>query len=121
MREFLARIKAALRRSSALLSEPLSECCVGQARVDFTTRQVLRDGSEESLTRYENDLLRFLALHRGEAVSRARILKEVWGADVPSGSRTVDNCVARLRAKIEPDPSRPRYLLTLHGSGYKLA
>jgi DNA-binding response OmpR family regulator len=60
-------------------------------------------------------------MNRGQPVSRARILQEVWRLDSSAETRTVDNCVRRLRAKIEPIPDEPRHILTVHGTGYKLA
>jgi DNA-binding response OmpR family regulator len=120
MRELLARIRALLRRSTRAEARPVAEAAIGSAVVDFAHRELRRGTRSESLTRYEADLLHFLALHRGETVSRERILEEVWGAELNSGNRTVDNYIARLRAKLEASPARPQFILTVHGSGYKL-
>jgi DNA-binding response OmpR family regulator len=120
MRELLARVKAAIRTSSQALAEPPGECVIGGARVDFSRGEVEREGAREKLTRYESELLQYLAAHRGRVVSRERILEEVWGRQADSSSRSVDNYVARVRTKIEENPSRPRHLLTVHGEGYKL-
>lgn len=120
MRELLARIKAAMRRSGGLPGQQLTECAVGDACVNFSTRTLTRGGERESLTRYETELLRFLVLNRGNPVSRARILREVWRTEPTAETRTVDNCVKRLRAKIEPVPAEPRHILSVHGIGYKL-
>jgi DNA-binding response OmpR family regulator len=120
MREFLARVKAALRRSGRLQGQSLKEARIGDARIDFTTRELSRGKEKGKLTRYETDLLRFLTENRGQVVSRKRILEEVWGSPEMEGSRIVDNYVARLRAKIEKLPDSPKHILTLHGSGYKL-
>jgi len=120
MRELLARVKAALRCASQGLAEPLRECAIGDALVDFTRCEIVRGAASEKLTRYECDLLQFLAAHRGRVVSRQRIMEDVWGRRDDPSSRAVDNYVSRVRTKIEPDPSRPRHLLTVHGAGYKL-
>jgi len=120
MRELLARIKAALRRSGGLPSQTLAECVIGDATVDFASREIIRGTAREGLTRYETELLRILAMNRGRPVSRARILQEVWRTDANAETRTVDNCVKRLRAKIEPAPAKPRHIVTVHGTGYKL-
>jgi two-component system response regulator RegX3 len=81
---------------------------------------VILDDRKTGLTRYENDLLQYLALNRGRTVTRERILQDVWGREPGSGDRTVDNYIARLRTKIEAEPNRPEHILTVHGSGYKL-
>ena len=71
------------------------------------------------LSALEFRLLRFLVEHRGEVLSRDRLLDEVWGYEADVYSRTVDQHVATLRSKIEPDPKHPRHLLTVHGAGYR--
>ena len=120
MRELLARIKAAMRRSGGLPGQQLTDCAIGDVRVDFGARELARGAARESLTRYEAELLRFLALNRGQPVSRARLLREVWRTERTAETRTIDNCVKRLRAKIEPAPASPRHILSVHGIGYKL-
>ena len=120
MHEFLARIKAALRRAQHGPARPLSECVIGALKVDFVRRQVTGGAARVSLTRCENDLLRLLAMERGETVARERILAEVWSTGMQSGNRTVDNYIARLRTKIERDPGHPEHILTVHGMGYRL-
>ena len=121
MREFLARIKVALRRSGAPRPTDLDACLVGNVRVEFSRRVLMRGDSQVRLTRYENDLLQYLAARRGEVVSREELLRDVWAADPSSGTRTVDNYIARLRGKIEDKPAQPRHILTVHGVGYRLA
>jgi DNA-binding response OmpR family regulator len=119
MREFLARIKAVLRRAEQSPAASVTETTIGDMHVDFRRREIRRGDRIETLTRYENDLLQLLAAHRAEPVSRRRILEAVWGADQSSGNRTVDNCIVRLRAKIESDGS-PGNIQTVHGVGYRL-
>ena len=120
VRELLARVKAMLRRSARSSAQPMQECTLGDVVVDFARRELRRGRHTEKLTRYESDLLRFLAENRGESMSREKILEEVWGAELSAGNRTVDNYIARLRAKIETSPSHPRHILTVHGAGYRL-
>jgi DNA-binding response OmpR family regulator len=120
MREFVARVKAALRRGERAPGGAVAECAIGDARVDFARRELSRGRERISLTRCENDLLRLLATQRGETVSRRRILEAVWGSELQAGNRTVDNYVARLRGKIEPNPAQPQHILTDHGAGYRL-
>ncbi len=121
IRELLARIKAALRRVGQLHPDGLRECAIGDVTVNFSRHKITVDEGTERLTRYENDLLQFLVANRGQVVERDRILREVWGLDPTPANRTVDNYIARLRSRIEPDPSKPRHILTVHGKGYRLA
>ncbi|MGH8615465.1 MAG: response regulator transcription factor [Gammaproteobacteria bacterium] len=119
LRELLARVNAHLRRARS--KRQLQEVVrVGVAEVDFKRHRLIRDGQVLEFSAKESDLLRFLVVHRGQVVSRDALLAEVWGHSQDVVTRTVDNFVARLRKKIEPDPARPRYLITVHGSGYKL-
>jgi DNA-binding response OmpR family regulator len=82
---------------------------------------VSKGGQDLRLTRKEFDLLVFLIAHRGEVVTRERLLDEVWGYERFPTTRTVDTHVLRLRRKFEADPDRPVWILTLHGHGYKFA
>jgi two-component system alkaline phosphatase synthesis response regulator PhoP len=88
-------------------------------RVDFRRAEVLVDGRAVDLSAKELQLLRYFLEHRGETLSRQELLDAVWGWSVASSTRTVDVHVAGLRRKLEPDPRQPRYILTLHGLGYK--
>jgi len=119
LRELLARIHVHFRRG--LRTTPAQGTIqVGVAEVDLKRHVVTRDGQGLEISAKELELLRFLIAHRGEVVSRDTLLAEVWGHPQDIVTRTVDNFIVRLRKKIEPDPARPRYLLTVHGSGYKL-
>src|SRR5437773_4494624 len=82
-------------------------------------RQVFKAGREVRVTRKEFDLLVFLVEHRGEVVTRERLLDEVWGYERFPTTRTVDTHILKLRRKLEADPDRPRWILTVHGQGYK--
>jgi DNA-binding response OmpR family regulator len=81
---------------------------------------VLVDGAPRPLTPIEADLLRYLLDRRGRAVPREDLLKDLWGVTSRHDTRTLDNHIARLRRKIEVDPAEPRYLVTVHGTGYRL-
>lgn len=119
LRELLARIHAHLRRRHP--QEGLQGSVrVGAAEVDFKRHLLIREGEALEISAKELELLRFLVAHRGQAISRETLLAQVWGHPQDIVTRTVDNFIVRLRKKIEPDPAHPRYLLTVHGSGYKL-
>jgi DNA-binding response OmpR family regulator len=117
VRELLARVRAVLRRARP--AGELDALEVDGVRVDFRSFEATRDGQPVALTRKEFGVLRFLASHAGEVVRRDTLLDEVWGYDSETTTRTVDNHVASLRAKMERDPRKPVHLLTVHGVGYK--
>ena len=116
MAELIARVAAIVRRSRQT-SASFYEC--PEFRVDFERYKLLKDGEEFALTYLESELMRYLTSHPGEAVSRAELLNKVWGYDRYPTTRTVDTHMLNLRRKIERDPAEPRYLLTVHGIGYK--
>ena len=87
--------------------------------VDFEAMSGQKGGSRFFLTPKEAALLRFLVDHGGKVVSREVLLEEIWGIDCEVTTRTVDQHVVRLRQKIEDDPSRPVFLQTAHGAGYR--
>jgi two-component system, OmpR family, alkaline phosphatase synthesis response regulator PhoP len=118
--ELLARVEALLRRN--LLSNATEACTAhfGAVRVDLARNEVTRSGKLVTLSRAEFRLLRYLLEHRGAIVTRDELLKNVWGLNGDTMTRTVDVHVASLRKKIEADPSYPEYLITLKGFGYKL-
>ena len=118
VRELLARIRAVLRRAQVQSALP-AELRFGNVTVDFRRYEALKNGQPVELTRKEFGLLRFLAARSGKAVTRDDLLNEVWGYDATPTTRTVDNHVASLRAKLEDNPSDPRHLFTVHGVGYK--
>ncbi|MGQ0658128.1 MAG: response regulator transcription factor [Chromatiales bacterium] len=118
LRELLARINAHIRRTGG--PEQDGWLCVGAAQVDFGRHRIVRDSQDVEISSRELELLRFLVARRGQVVSRETLLQEVWGRPHDVVTRTVDNFIVRLRKKIEPEPANPRYLLTVHGCGYKL-
>jgi DNA-binding response OmpR family regulator len=87
--------------------------------VDFRSAEVVRAGQPVSLSAKEFQLLRYFVAHRGELLSRDRLLDEVWGYDAMPTTRTVDVHVGWLRRKLEPNPRVPQFILTVHGLGYK--
>jgi DNA-binding response OmpR family regulator len=118
VRELLARIRAVLRRAQAQSVLP-EELRFANVVVDFRRYEARKAGRPVDLTRKEFGLLRLLAARSGEPVTRDDLLNEVWGYDANPTTRTVDNHVASLRAKLEENPSEPRHLFTVHGVGYK--
>jgi DNA-binding response OmpR family regulator len=118
VRELLARVRAVLRRVQPAPAAP-DELRIDDLVVDFRKYEAEKSGAAIDLTRKEFGLLRLLVQRRGEVVSRSELLDEVWGYDATPTTRTVDNHVASLRAKIETNPAEPRHLLTVFGVGYK--
>ncbi len=120
LRELLARVHAALRRAAPAAGAGATEFRVGERVVDLA-RQVVRHGRTETpLGYYETEILRMLFQRVGEAVPRADLLERIWGVGLGPADRTVDNHIVSLRRKLEPDPKRPRHILTAHAVGYKL-
>ncbi len=115
--ELLARLRAALRRSSSP-GEPLLE--VGDLKLDLDKRLATREGHQLSLTPHEFNLLRVFMQNEGKLLTHPAILREVWGPRYHDESHYLHVYVSQLRRKIEPDPARPRYLLTEPGAGYRL-
>ncbi len=117
MEELLARLRAALRRSPAV-GEPVLE--VGELVLDLEKHAVFRNGEPLSLTPNEYDLLALLIRNEGKLLTHRAILRDVWGPGYGGESHYLHVYVSQLRRKIEPDPTRPRYLLTEPGAGYRL-
>lgn len=120
VRELLARIKAILRRSQgADKAGPV--VAIGKLRVNFQTFGVTDEtGAEVKLSHKEVEILAYLHKNGNQVVSRYDLLEHVWGYDEQITTRTVDNFIARLRQKAEPNPNNPKIILTVHGSGYKM-
>ncbi len=115
-RELRARVKAAMRRGS----EPEAETYrFGEMEVDLPRCELRRAGKPVDLTALEFKLLSVFLRSRGRVLSREQLLDQVWGRDTFVTDRVVDNHIVTLRKKIEPDPSRPRYLLSVRGLGYR--
>ena len=126
LREFLARVRAMLRRTEILKQETLSgrevmptAIKVGNLRIDFARHEVFLGDSILDLSPKEFELLAFLAGNRGQVFTRDYLLDKVWGYEYAGDTRTVDVHIRWLRQKIELDPSHPKRLLTVRGFGYK--
>ena len=118
--ELLARVRALLRRAERSSRPAPEQLTLGSVTVDFARQEAQRDGRPLHLTAKEFSLLRLLAEHAGQPVSRELFLDRVWGVAAFPTTRTVDTHVAGLRAKLEADPEEPRFIRTVHGVGYKL-
>jgi two-component system KDP operon response regulator KdpE len=118
--ELLARLRVALRHAAAPEGggEPVLE--IGDLTVDLASRLVFRRGAEVHLTPIEYKLLAALARHAGKVVTHRQLLKEAWGPNAVEQTHYVRVYMTQLRHKLEDDPSRPRYLLTESGVGYRL-
>jgi two-component system alkaline phosphatase synthesis response regulator PhoP len=121
MMELLARVESLLRRARAPIAPSVGAYAFGETRVDFLHGEVSVSGRPVELSALEFKLLTYLVEHRGEVLTRERLLRDVWGYEETPYSRTVDVHVASLRQKVEPDPPKPQFILTLHGRGYKFA
>jgi DNA-binding response OmpR family regulator len=118
--EILARVRALLKRATAGSAAPKSEVRVADLTIDFGARLVRRGDAEIALRPKEFDLLAALVRHRGRVVSRADLLREVWGYAAGTESRTVETHLAALRERLGDDPQAPRYIVTVRRVGYRL-
>lgn len=122
LEELILRVRAILRRAD-WYEEPSpsgDELVLGDAVVDYKTYAVTRGDKRVELSQKETMILRCLAEHAGQVVSRADIVERVWGYDAFPSLRTVDNFIVRLRRLVEPDPRNPTYIHTVRGTGYRL-
>ena len=125
VRELLARIQALLRRSGGGSSAAKTEADelpfqIGSATIDPKTFQIKNGRTTGELTARELKLLQFFHAHAGEVLSRDKLLSEVWGYNYYGTTRTLDQVIVQLRKKLGDHGGEPRYLLTIHGVGYKL-
>jgi DNA-binding response OmpR family regulator len=118
IRELLARVKAVLRRAKTVPKEQ-DRYSFGDVEVNLRSCQVEKKGKQLDFSSKEFELLKYFLCHSGETLSRDRLLEEVWGYDRFPTTRTVDAHIVRLRQKLEPRPEEPRFILTVHGTGYK--
>ena len=116
--ELMARIRVALRHADQPAGEPVFE--VGDLRMDRARRQVLMAGNEIVLTPTEYDLLRVLVQYAGKVLTHRQLLRQVWGVGYELETHLLQVNISNLRRKIEPDPSRPSYIITEVGVGYRL-
>jgi len=118
IRELIARVKAVLRRVSQPPAAP-EVYRFNDIEVNIRGNEVRRAGAPVDLSAKEFALLAYFISHPAETLSRDRLLDEVWGYENYPSTRTVDTHILRLRQKLEPNPEEPRFILTVHGSGYK--
>jgi two-component system KDP operon response regulator KdpE len=116
--ELLARMRAVLRRAADADEEPVRR--IGELEIDLAGHTVRRGGAEVHLTPKEFELLAVLARHVGKLVTHGQLLREVWGPGYGQETHYLRVHFAHLRAKLEADPARPRYLITDPGVGYRL-
>ena len=118
IKELLARIRAHLRRAAKQVVE-IESFTFGEVELNFKKYTARKGGQALELSPREFEILQYLIRHRAEIVTRDQLLDEVWGYDSTPITRTVDNHIARLRQKIERDPSEPRHIITVHRLGYR--
>ncbi|MEO9484303.1 MAG: response regulator transcription factor [Ekhidna sp.] len=118
VRELTARVKAILRRNKPVSDQ--TDFTFGLLSVDFKKYEAIKNGQEEKLSHKEFEILQYLHDHANEIVDRQELLKNVWQYNEQPTTRTVDNFIVKLRQKIEEDPSNPKLIITVHGTGYKL-
>jgi two-component system, OmpR family, alkaline phosphatase synthesis response regulator PhoP len=119
MMELTARVEALLRRGKAPLASSARSYAFGDVHVDFGAATVERNGVPVEVSGLELKILRYLIEHRGLLVTRDELLENVWGYRAIPYTRTVDVHIASLRQKVEQNPSRPQFIVTVHGMGYK--
>jgi DNA-binding response OmpR family regulator len=117
IKELVARVNAFLRRRRPVAAG--ESIRFGDCALNLSSRTLSCSGSEIPLMPKEYSLLAFFLQHPGRALTRDRILEEVWGSDIIVTDRSVDRCITTLRSKIEPEPSRPRFLKTIRNVGYR--
>ncbi|MDT4915314.1 MAG: two-component system, OmpR family, response regulator RegX3 [Pseudonocardiales bacterium] len=118
-RELVARIRAVLRRGAEPEELVYNVVEAGPVRMDVERHVVTVDSTQVALPLKEFDLLELLLRNAGRVLTRGQLIDRVWGADYVGDTKTLDVHVKRLRAKIEPDPANPKYLMTVRGLGYK--
>jgi DNA-binding response OmpR family regulator len=118
IKELLARIRAHLRRASKQVVD-IESFTFGDVELNFKKYAARKGGQALELSPREFEILRYLIRRRGEIVTRDQLLDEVWGYRSTPVTRTVDNHIARLRQKIEQDPSEPQHIITVHRIGYR--
>lgn len=119
IRELLARIKAVLRRETKI-EEDIEEYTFGNVYINFKAMEANKDNKPIELSNLEYKVLKYLCQRENTVVDRNTLLDEVWGYENYPSTRTIDNFILSLRKKFEDDPSKPKYLLTVHSVGYKL-
>lgn len=119
IRELLARIKAWLRNTERVDHAVPNLYSFGDIEIDFAQFKARRKGKELDLTSLELEILKYFIAHRTEIVSRNDLLDKIWGYESFPTTRTIDNHILKIRKKLEEDPSRPQYILSVYGGGYR--
>jgi DNA-binding response OmpR family regulator len=120
--ELLARARAVLRRAQFVVADQtFNNATIGEIAIDYAQHSVKQNGKEVPLTPIEYRLLSYMAQHAGRVLTQDGLLEHVWGAEYVGESHMLQVNINRLRRKLEPDPTRPRYILTKVGVGYMLA
>ena len=120
VQELLARIRAALRRTSTFLKEKKDDIIrFGDVEIDPKTFTCKKGNKTYKVTLRELNLIRFFVMHKGEVLDRFTILDEIWGIRYEGTTRTLDQHIAKLRQKIEDNPAQPAYIVTVHTVGYR--
>lgn len=124
LRELMARVKAVLRRTTIATSKSNAETqktlVIGDTVVDFIKHEIRTPSGNHDLGKYELAILRLMSSKPGKVFSRDELMQIIWGVDSYPSNRTIDNYMLKMRRKIEPNPEKPRYLISLYASGYKL-
>ena len=115
--ELLARVRARLRQDTSNLNQSIIQ--LDGLTIDLQHQTLRRGALETHLTTHENAVLQYLIQRPGQDVSRQELLEQVWGYAPTMQTRTVDNQILKLRKKMELNPARPRYIITVHGVGYR--
>jgi len=118
--EVLARVRVALRHAAQVQAGVEPSFVAGPLKVDFAQRQVMVNGQEVKLTPTEYDLLKVLIKNSGKIMTRQMLLSQVWGSGYGREAHYLHVYIGQLRRKIEPDPTHPRFILTISGVGYRL-
>lgn len=118
-RELIARVRAVLRRQGEVEEQDSGALEGGPVRMDIERHVVTVTGEPVSMPLKEFELLEMLLRNAGRVMTRSQLIDRVWGADYVGDTKTLDVHIKRLRSKVEPDPSSPRYVVTVRGLGYK--
>jgi two-component system, OmpR family, KDP operon response regulator KdpE len=121
MDEVLARIRVSLRHSAQIQTGTEPIFIAGPLKVDFAQREVMVSGAEVKLTPTEYDLLKALIKNTGKIMTRQMLLSQVWGTGYGADAHYLHVYIGQLRRKIEPDPTHPRFILTISGVGYRFS
>ncbi len=116
--EFLIRVKRMLDRYQWYKTEDVLH--IGDKKIDFNTLEITSpQGATHRITPHEANLIQYLVIHQGRIVTRAELLKNVWGLDPDIETRTVDTFISRIRKYLEKDPSDPTHIISIRGKGYR--